>query len=143
MLVTSMLDLGRRMARDTDVTMLNMVFGVESVVEMAKGIAAIPLDDGMTFDVGDAYEIMEGSECGDVRIEIRVRLGKMDITMKLDISTGDVLTPSAISYMYRLMLEDRDIDILACNIETALAEKIKTMFARSTLNTRMRDFYDI
>ena len=28
-------------------------------------------------------------------------------------------------------------------METVLAEKIETMFARSTLNTRMRDFYDI
>lgn len=143
MLVTSMLDLGQRMTRDTDVTMLDMALDVESAVKMAKAIAAIHLEDGMTFDVEDAYEIMEDSEYGGVRIEIRSHLGKMDIPMKLDISTGDALTPSAISYTYRLMLEDRDIDILAYNVETVLAEKIETMFVRSTLNTRMRDFYDM
>ena len=47
------------------------------------------------------------------------------------------------SYAYRLLLEDRTIDILAYNVETVLAEKIETMLARSTLNTRMRDFYDM
>ncbi len=143
MLVTSMLDLGHRMTRDTDVTMLDMTLDVESAVKMAKAIAVIPLEDGMTFDVEDAYEIMEDSEYGGVRIEIRAHLGKMDIPVKLDISTGDALTPSAINYTYHLMLEDHDIDILAYNIETVLAEKIETMFVRSTLNTRMRDFYDM
>lgn len=97
----------------------------------------------MTFDINDACEIMEDSEYGGVRIEILAHLGKTRIPMKLDISTGDALTPSAISYTYRLMLEDRDIEILAYNVETVLAEKIETMLVRSTLNTRMRDFYDM
>lgn len=143
MLITSMLGLGQRMTRDTDVTMLDITLDVKSAVKMTKAIAAIPLEDGMAFDIEDAYEIMEGSEYGGVRIEIRAHLGKMSIPMKLDISTGDALTPSAINYTYRLTLEDRDIDILAYNIETVLAEKIETMFSRSTLNTRMRDFYDM
>ncbi len=143
MLITSMLNHGQRMTRDTDVTMLDMTLDVESAVKIAKAIAAIPLEDGMALDIEDAYEIMEDSEYGGVRIEIHAHLDKMSIPMKLDISTGDALTPSAINYTYRLMLEDRDIDILAYNIETVLAEKIETMFSRSTLNTRMRDFYDM
>lgn len=143
MLVTSMLDVGQRMTRDTDVTMLNRALSVESAAAMTKDIASIPLGDGMTFEVEDAYEIMEDSEYGGVRIEMRAHLGKTEIPMKLDISTGDALTPSAISYTYRLMLEERDIDILAYNVETVLAEKIETMLVRSTLNTRMRDFYDM
>lgn len=143
MLVTSMLDIGERMTRDTDVTMLNKTLDVESAKEMTKAIAAIPLEDGMTFDVEDAYEIMEDSEYGGARIEMRAHLGKTEIPMKLDISTGDALTPSAINYAYRLMLEDRNIEIFAYNLETMLAEKIETMIVRSTLNTRMRDFYDV
>lgn len=143
MLVTSMLDVGQRMTRDTDVTMLNMTLSVASAIEMTKDIASIPLRDGVTFDVKDAYEIMEDTEYGGVRIEMRAHLGKTEIPMKLDISTGDALTPSAISYTYRLLLEERDIDILAYNVETVLAEKIETMLVRSALNTRMRDFYDM
>lgn len=143
MLVTSMLDVGQRMTRDTDVTMLDEVLDVESAVAMARSIASIPLEDGMAFDIEDACEIMEDSEYGGVRIEMRAYLGKTEIPMNLDISTGDALTPSAVRYSYRLMLEDRDIDILAYNVETVLAEKIETMLIRSALNTRMRDFYDM
>lgn len=143
MLVTSMLGVGERMTRDTDVTMQDKRLDVESAVSMAREIAAIPLEDGMSFSVGDAYEIMEDSKYGGVRIEMKAHLGKTEIPMKVDISTGDALTPSAVSYAYRLLLEDRTIDILAYNVETVLAEKIETMLARSTLNTRMRDFYDM
>lgn len=143
MLVTSMLDIGQRMTRDTDVTMLNKALNTESAVEMAREIASIPLEDGMTFDIEEAYEIMEDSEYGGVRIEMTARMGRTSIPMKLDISTGDALTPSAVSYTYRLMLEKRDINILAYNVETVLAEKIETMLVRSALNTRMRGFYDM
>ncbi len=143
MLVTSMLDVGQRMTRDADVTMLNKTLDITSATEMAKDITSIVLEDGMLFDIEDAYEIMEDSEYGGVRIEMRAHLGKTEIPIKLDISTGDALTPSAINYSYHLMLEDRDIDILAYNVETVLAEKIETMLVRSTFNTRMRDFYDI
>lgn len=41
------------------------------------------------------------------------------------------------------MLEDRSIPLLSYNLETLLAEKFETIIARSTANTRMRDFYDV
>ncbi|MBU4690084.1 nucleotidyl transferase AbiEii/AbiGii toxin family protein, partial [Mycoplasma zalophidermidis] len=63
--------------------------------------------------------------------------------IKIDLSTGDAITPRAIEYKYFLMFEDRYISLLTYNIETLLAEKLETMIARSTANTRMRDFYDI
>lgn len=143
MLVTSMLDVGERMTRDADVTMQGRTLDVAGAARMVEEIAAIPLEDGMSFDIEDAGEIMEDSEYGGVKIMMRAHLGKTEIPMKLDISTGDALTPSAVSYAYHLLLEDRTIDILAYNVETVLAEKIETMLVRSTLNSRMRDFYDM
>ena len=41
------------------------------------------------------------------------------------------------------MFEDRAISLWTYNLETLLAEKLETIMARSTANTRMRDFYDI
>lgn len=41
------------------------------------------------------------------------------------------------------MLEDRSIPLLSYNLETLLAEKLETIIARSTANTRMRNFYDV
>ncbi len=62
---------------------------------------------------------------------------------KIDFSIGNLITPHEIKYKYRLMLESRSIDIMTYNLETVLAEKLETIFNRVSLNTRMRDFYDI
>ena len=67
----------------------------------------------------------------------------MRTPLKIDISTGDVITPHAIEYQYKLLLENRSIDLWSYNLETILAEKMQTVLARGLLNTRLRDFYDI
>lgn len=72
-----------------------------------------------------------------------VLLDSMHTPLKIDYSTGDIITPHEVTYDYPLMFEERTISILAYNLETLLAEKIHTLLARGTLNTRMRDFYDI
>lgn len=63
--------------------------------------------------------------------------------LKIDISTGDVITPREIRYDFPLMLEERSIDVWAYNLEIVLAEKLETIVSRNVSNTRMRDFYDI
>lgn len=78
-----------------------------------------------------------------IRVTMNACLGNMPVPMKIDISTGDIITPGEVQYQYRLMLEDRSIPLWAYNLETLLAEKLQTVLARGTLNTRMRDFYDL
>ena len=63
--------------------------------------------------------------------------------IKIDISTDDVITPKAVEYEYKLMFEDRSIQLLSYNVETLLAEKTQTIIARGVANTRLRDFYDV
>ena len=67
----------------------------------------------------------------------------MHTPVKLDFSTGDVVTPHEIEYSYQLMFEKRTIPIMAYNVETMLAEKLETIITRGTANTRLRDFYDL
>lgn len=74
---------------------------------------------------------------------LEATLDRMRQPIKLDISTDDVITPTAIEYEYKLMFEDRTISLLSYNTETLLAEKIQTILARGIANTRMRDFYDV
>jgi hypothetical protein len=40
------------------------------------------------------------------------------------------------------MLERKRIALYSYNLETVLAEKVETILARGTANTRMRDYYD-
>ena len=78
-----------------------------------------------------------------IRFTMNAVMGKLVTPMKIDISTGDVITSRAIEYNYKLLLDDRSISLWSYNLETILAEKLQTVLARGLLNTRMRDFYDI
>lgn len=61
----------------------------------------------------------------------------------VDVATGDPVTPSSIDYSYKRLLDDGVIRFKAYNLETVLAEKLQTILARSVLNSRCKDFYDI
>jgi predicted nucleotidyltransferase component of viral defense system len=63
--------------------------------------------------------------------------------LKIDVTTGDIITPDAIRYSLRSNFENKRIEIWAYNSETILAEKVETILRRSVLNTRPRDFYDV
>lgn len=54
----------------------------------------------------------------------------MAIPLKLNITTGDKITPREIEYRFKLLLEDREISVLAYNLETVMAEKLETIFSR-------------
>lgn len=63
--------------------------------------------------------------------------------LKVDISTGDVITPREIRYNYTSHLENEKIEIWAYTMETVVAEKLETVITRGIANTRMKDFYDL
>lgn len=86
---------------------------------------------------------MEERDYSGIRISLATKLEKLTDTIKIDISTGDEITPAAIEFTYPMMFDNEKIHIWSYNIETLLAEKLETVVSRSTLNTRMRDFYDI
>lgn len=65
------------------------------------------------------------------------------IIFDLDITTGDVITPSALKYSYNSLFGDENILIYSYPVETILAEKIETILKRGRYNSRMKDYYDI
>lgn len=67
----------------------------------------------------------------------------MAVPLKLDITTGDEITPREIEYRFKLLLEDREISVFAYNLETIMAEKLETIVSRGDQNTRPRDYYDV
>ena len=143
MLVASLISVEERMTRDLDITMRGHDMGLESVARILGEIAAIDIGDGFTFELGEPVEIMEDSEYGGVRVPVSASVEKTKTTFKIDISTGDAMTPDAIEYEYKLMFENRSIALRSYNTETALAEKLETILSLALQTTRMRDFYDI
>lgn len=65
------------------------------------------------------------------------------MSLEIDISTGDEITPKELNYEYISIFEDKKIYIDTYNIETILAEKIETILRRGKYNARMKDYYDV
>jgi predicted nucleotidyltransferase component of viral defense system len=142
-LISAIVGLDHRSTMDVDATIKNLPLSVDNARKIANDILSIKLDDGMTFEIQNADTIMDEADYSGIRVMIEATLEAMRTPLKIDFSTGDVITPREVSYSFKLMFEDRSISILAYNLETILAEKMETLISRGTANTRMRDFYDI
>lgn len=143
MLVAAMVGLDARSTMDLDATVKGVNVNVDDVSDLIAGIVSVPIDDGVTFRVNKVSEIMDESEYPGIRVSMTTVFDGVVTPLKIDISTGDAITPREVRYSFKLMLEDRSIDIWAYNLETVLAEKLETIITRATTNTPMRDFYDI
>jgi predicted nucleotidyltransferase component of viral defense system len=142
-LVSSIVGLPSRTTLDVDASIKGLPLTQYDIRRIVEDIASVPLDDGMAFVIESVSSIMDEADYPGIRVMMDTSLDRMHTPLKIDFSTDDVITPKEVEYQYRLMFEDRSIPILAYNIETILAEKMETLFARGTANTRMRDFYDI
>ncbi len=141
LLIASMVGLDNRATIDT--TIRNYNLSAEEAGKMIEDIIAVPLDDGTRFTVKSVENIMDEAEYPGIRFKLEAALDNMKTPIKIDISTDDVITPKEVNYEYKLMFEKRSIPLLAYNLETVLAEKMETIISRGTLNTRMRDYYDL
>ena len=143
MLVSALVGLENRATMDIDTSIRNMPLDTIAAKAMVEEIIAVPVDDNIRFEINDFGTIMDDAEYSGVRISLNAFLDATRIPLKIDISTGDAITPAAVNYQYKLMFEERYIILWAYNLETVLAEKIETVLSRSVLNTRLRDFYDL
>ncbi len=143
MLVSALVGVDTRATMDIDATVRGLPVTASAMEQIMTEIIAVPIDDGVQFQIKDSSDIMEEMEYGAVRISMEALLDNSVTPLKLDISTGDAITPREIRYPYRLMFENRSIPLMVYPLETVLAEKLETILTRSTLNSRMRDFYDI
>ena len=143
MLVAAMVGLDARATMDLDATIKGTNVSVEDVEMIISKIISIPLNDGVLFRIKRISEIMEEADYPGVRISMETKFDGVITPLKIDISTGDIITPREIKYNFNLMLENRTIEVWAYNLETVLAEKLETVISRNVTNTRMRDFYDI
>lgn len=143
MLIAAIVGIDTRTTMDMDATIKGRTLAQSEITEIIENILRIPIGDGVTFALLGIEEIREEADYPGFRVSIEAVLDKTRQTLKLDLTTGDFVTPKEIEYSFRLMFEDRVISIMSYNLETVLAEKFETIITRSTTTTRMRDFYDI
>ena len=132
-----------RATMDMDATIKGLPVNEQTIREMFGEICRIELDDDVSFSFRSIGEIREGDEYMGYRVSLSANYPPMAVPLKLDITTGDRITPKEIEYRFKLLLEDRSISVLAYNLETIMAEKLETVISRGDQNTRPRDYYDI
>lgn len=143
MLIASLVGISSRTTMDMDATLRGYPLSEETIREALSEICAMPLDDEVTLVFDHVVPIREDDEYGGYRVALIARFESINTPLKIDITTGDIITPDAIRYAFQSNFEDKKIEVWAYNIETILAEKVETILRRSVLNTRPRDFYDV
>lgn len=143
MLVSALVGEDSRSTMDIDTTVKSIPLTIDSIKTVVSKIISLSNEDPLQYQIVSIETIMEEHDYSGLRIKLGVSLENLKDVITIDISTGDIITPSAVEFDYKMMFDDETIEIMTYNVETLLAEKIETILSRTILNTRMRDFYDV
>ncbi len=130
-----------------DIDLLGRVANDPALVRtMFQGICAEDVTpDGMTFDpeTVDVEVITREATYEGVRVSLRGRLGNTRVLIRVDIGFGDRVVPEPEMLDYPTLLDFPAPRLRAYSRESAIAEKFHAMVQLGTLNSRMKDFFDI
>lgn len=143
LLISSMIGIQERTTMDMDTAVRGLPMEEDKIVAILKEILAIDVDDGIEFLWQSIEPIRDEDAYNNFRIHLKAQYGKISSPMKIDVTTGDAITPAAVQYDYPLLFEDRSVPVMAYTLETVLAEKYETVIRRNIGTTRARDFYDL
>ncbi len=134
----------RRPTRDADVLARNIKGDEEGLLSIVAEVAAIRVDDGLSFEVASAKTTptREQDVYPGTRIVIPATLGTARLQLRLDVNFGDPVEPQEITYP-TLLATDEPFTLLGYPVVTVIAEKVNTMISRGDANTRERDYADV
>ena len=118
----------------------------ENLAKVIRELCSIAVEpDGMVFDPAtvQATRIKEDADYEGVRVRFVGLLGKARVAMQIDVGFGDVVTPSAQPIIYPALLDFPRAELFGYPRETVIAEKFQAMVYLRTVNSRMKDFYDV
>ena len=130
--------LGDRISRDK-----------ENIKRIMLEICSIACEeDGVTFDCGEEEiwleDITVEKEYNGTRVHMTAHMDTIVQPFSIDVGFGDVIVPEPVNLDYPLLLEDLpEVNVAAYSLETVVAEKFQTMIDRGTINSRMKDFFDV
>jgi predicted nucleotidyltransferase component of viral defense system len=143
LLISSMIGISERTTMDMDTTVRGIQMEEDEIVAAVNEILVIDVGDSIAFEYKSIEPIREEDAYNNFRVHLRAKYGKIDSPMKIDVTTGDVITPAAIRYDFPMLFDDKTVPVMAYTLETVLAEKYETIIRRNIGTTRARDFYDL
>jgi len=105
-------------------------------------------EDGMTFECGEdeiwLEDITVEKEYNGTRVHMTAHMDTIVQQFSIDVGFGDVIVPQPAQLDYPLLIEGLPaVNVEAYSLETVVAEKFQTMIDRGTINSRMKDFFDV
>ncbi|NWO25160.1 nucleotidyl transferase AbiEii/AbiGii toxin family protein [Peptostreptococcaceae bacterium oral taxon 081] len=143
LLISSLIGVDMRSTMDMDTTLRGIPLNEVSIIKILNEILAIEIDADIEYKLIKLSPIRQEDVYEDFCASISCIFGKINATLNIDITTGDVITPREMNYSYSKILEEGTIPIMTYTIETILAEKFETISSRNITTTRARDFYDL
>ena len=128
LLISSMIGISERTTMDMDTTVRGIDMAEDKIERIVKEVLSIDAEDGIHFTYKRIEPIREDDDYNNFRVYMDAEYGKIKNPMKIDITTGDEITPAAVRYDYPLLFEERSIPVMAYTLETILAEKYETAY---------------
>jgi hypothetical protein len=135
----------RRSTRDIDMHG-SIENSIEDLEEIFRTICEQDVEpDGMRFDPDSVHgeEIIPEAIFPGVRIHITGYLGRAYSKFHIDIGFANVIIPNEITVEYPSLLGMDRFPLRGYPYETAIAEKVQAMVDLGSINSRMKDFFDI
>lgn len=144
MLIAAIVGLDTRSTMDLDTTLRNLPLTEEQISVALSSICNIQLNDGVFFEIKSVVPIRKDDIYGGYCVRVDAIYDIIVTPLSIDISTGDIITPSAVKYEFGGIFDKNvKITLWGYNIETVMAEKVETILSRGVFTTRPRDYYDV
>lgn len=113
LLISSMIGIGERTTMDMDTTVRGIQMEEDDIVRIIKEILTVDVGDGIRFEYESIEPIREEDAYNNFRVHLRAKYGKIDAPMKIDVTTGDMITPAAVQYDFPMLFEDKTVPVMA------------------------------
>jgi len=118
----------------------------QNIVSKIRDIIETKIEpDGLVFDMDSILSepILKEADYTGIRISFLCSLDTAKISIQIDIGFGDVIYPKAEVIELSSVIGLSAAKVRSYSRESSIAEKFHAMFKLGTLNSRMKDFYDI
>ena len=138
-----------RPTRDMDFLGDHISRDKENIKRIMHEICSIECEeDGVTFECGEdeiwLEDITIEKEYNGTRVHMTAHMDTIVQQFSIDVGFGDVIVPQPAQLDYPLLIEGLPaVNVETYSLETVVAEKFQTMIDRGTINSRMKDFFDV
>jgi len=141
-MLTVILGIEGRSTSDLDMTVDGLQMTEDKIKDVITKICELG-ESEVSLEVTNTENIRHEDKYEGLRVTINGDYKGLSFPFKLDLSTGDQITPAAIERNVKLSLSGKNINLMTYPFETVLAEKLETILSRGVANTRSKDFFDV